>query len=338
VELARRGAHVAAMPHAARSIEPQIEWQGKSYAIDDFMSSNRMSGVLVLKNGEIVLERYGMGRNPQDRWTSFSVAKSVTATLLGAAIQDGYIKSLDDFVTQYIPELSGSAYEGVKIRHLITMTSGVRWNEDYSDPGSDVAQSSVWTGEPGVNPLVSYMRRLPSEAKPGTKFVYKTGETDMAGILVARASGKGLAQYLSEKIWRPFGMERDAIWIVDRAGMERGGCCISMTLRDYGRFAMFIAGGGKAENTQVLPAWWLAEATTNQLRPPATGSYGYFWWTRDEGFDALGIFGQSIHFFPRQNLIVVINGAAALAVDRRFSAARVALLQAIGRATRSDGQ
>ncbi|HYM35618.1 MAG TPA: serine hydrolase domain-containing protein, partial [Steroidobacteraceae bacterium] len=261
--------------------------------------------------------------------TSFSVGKSVTSILLGAAIQDGYIKSLDEPVTKYVPQLKGSGYDGVKIRQLITMTSGVKWNEDYTDMNSDVARSSMWEGEPGMNPLVSYMRRLPRESEPGTKFVYKTGETDMAGIVVANAVHKGLAQYMSEKLWQPYGMERDAIWMVDRGSMERGGCCISMTLRDYARVGLFVLEGGKANGKQVVPVWYLQEATTNQLKPPAQGDYGYFWWGRgDDGYSAQGIYGQQIRIAPKDNLIVVINAAFLKPTDRSLSAAQNAVLNA----------
>src|SRR5262249_42435385 len=158
-----------------------------------------------------------------------------------------------------VPQLSGSGYDGVNIRQLITMTSGVKWNEDYTDPKSDVALSSAWPGEPGMNPRVSYMRGLPKESEPRTKLVYKPTETDMAGILVANAVHKGLAQYLSEKLWRTYGMERDAIWMVDRGSMERGGCCISMTLRDYARVGLFVLEGGKANGKQIVPEWYVKE-------------------------------------------------------------------------------
>jgi len=261
----KRGATVRPLPVASTQLRPRISWHGTTYDdVGAFMQAARFSGLLVIRDGEIVLEHYAFDRKPEDRWTSFSVAKSVTAILLGAAIQDGHIKSLDEPVTKYVPQLSGSGYDGVNIRQLITMTSGVKWNEDYADPNSDVARASAWPGEPGMNPLVSYMRRLPREAEPGTKFVYKTGETDMAGLLVANAVGKGLAEYLSEKIWRPYGMERDAIWMVDRGGAERGGCCMSMTLRDYGRLGLFMLEGGRAGAKQVVPEWYLQEATTDQ--------------------------------------------------------------------------
>src|SRR5690606_29854148 len=158
----------------------------------------------------------------------FSVAKSVTSTLVGAAIQDGKIAGLGAPVTDYIPELKGSGYDGVTVRQLLMMSSGVKWNEDYSDPKSAVAQAGAPILEPGVNPIVSYMRKLPREHAPGTVFHYNTGETDLVGLLVSNAVGMSLSDYASEKIWKPYGMERDAIWVVDGAGRERGGCCISM--------------------------------------------------------------------------------------------------------------
>ena len=192
-----------------------------------------------------------------------------------------------------------------------------------------MARASAWPGEPGMNPLVSYMRHLTCEAPAGSKFVYKTGETDMAGILVANATHKGLAQYMAEKLWQPYGMERDAIWMVDRGSMERGGCCISMTLRDYARVGLFMLDGGKIGSKQVLPPWYVQEATSNQLKPPATGDYGYFWWGRgNDGYSAQGIFGQQIRIVPKEKLIVVINAAFPKATDRSLSAAQNAVLTA----------
>lgn len=328
VRIAKRGAKIRPLPLATRQIAPTITWNEKAYAdVDTFMVAARMSGILVIKDGKIAMERYAFGRKTEDRWTSFSVGKSVTSILLGAAIQDGHIKSLDEPVTKYVPQLKGSGYDGVNIRQLVTMTSGVKWNEDYTDPNSDVAQASAWAGEPGMNPLVSYMRRLPREAAPGTKFVYKTGETDMAGILVANAVGKGLAQYMSEKLWQTYGMERDAIWMVDRGGMERGGCCISMTLRDYGRVGLFMLEGGKANGKQILPAWYAQESTSDQVVPPADGDYGYFWWGRgDDGYSAQGIFGQQIRIVPKEKLIIVINSAYLKPTDKTLVAAMNAVL------------
>jgi CubicO group peptidase (beta-lactamase class C family) len=326
-----RGPQVHPLPVAAHPINPHFATGGKTYDTASYMAAFRASGVLVIKDGQIMLERYGLGRAPTERWTSFSVAKSVTSTLIGAAIKDGKIKSLDDAVTAYIPELKGSAYEGVTVRQLITMTSGVKWNEDYTDPNSDVAKVGLSQLEPGVNPVVSYMRRLPREAAPGTKFLYKTGETDLAGILLSNAVGMPLADYLSLKIWKPYGMEQDGIWIEDIAGHERGGCCISMTLRDYGRFGQFVLDGGKAGGVDVLPAGWIEDATSPHVKAPP---YGYFWWLIPGGYEAEGIFGQTVSVFPKEHLVVVINSAWPGAWVDKIDAVRMKYLDAIRAAAR----
>jgi CubicO group peptidase (beta-lactamase class C family) len=322
----KRGHNVHALPKATEQINPLFDADGQAYDTAGYMAAFRVSGVLVVQNGKIILERYGLGRRPRDRWTSFSVAKSVTSTLIGAAIKDGKIKSLDDPVTTYIPQLLGSAYEGVSVRQLITMTSGVKWSENYTDPDSDVAKEGLSIIEPGMNPVVSYMRRLPREAPPGSKFSYKTGETDLAGILLSNAVGEPLSQYLSEKIWRPYGMEQDGVWAEDLAGHERGGCCMSMTLRDYGRFGLFTLEQGEIDGVQTLPAGWMQDATDVHVTEPR---YGYFWWLTDGGYEARGIFGQSLSIFPGENLVVVINAAWPAATDKNISRIRGLYIQAI---------
>ncbi|MDB5493469.1 MAG: beta-lactamase [Phenylobacterium sp.] len=335
-QVVKRGAKVHPLPRATRQIEPSFEFDGKTWTIADYMKAYRVSGLLVLKDGKIVLERYGLGRKPADRWTSFSVATSVTSTLVGAAIQDGKIKSLSAPVTDYIPELKGSAYEGVTVRQMLMMSSGVKWNEDYVDPKSDVAVAGTAILEPGVDPIVSYLRKLPRANPPGGKFNYNTGETDLVGILVAKAVGEPLAQYASRKIWKPYGMERDAVWMTDLGGYERGGCCISMTLRDYARVGQFILGGGKAGGKQVVPADWTAEATKKQIDNGATepgAGYGYFWWIRaPDRYEAVGIFGQSITTFPKDRLIIVQNAAWPRATGKDLSAARNAMIEGVMKA------
>lgn len=331
VRTIKRGTKVHPLPSAGRTIAPTFSYAGKTWTVDDYMAAYHVSGVLVLKDGKVLLEKYAMGRKPTDRWTSFSVAKSVTSTLVGAAVQDGKLK-LADPVTQHIPELKGSAYEGATVKDLITMSSGVKWNEDYADPKSDVALAGTTGLEPGVNPIVSYLRKLPRAHAPGTTFNYNTGETDLVGILVSNAVGKPLSQYASEKLWKPYGMERDAIWMVDAAGHERGGCCISMTLRDYGRVGQFILDGGVADGKAILPPWWTAQATTVQIgngQPPPAG-YGYFWWVRGNGsYDASGIFGQSITTFKDDRLVIVLNSAWPQAVGRELGAARTAFVEGV---------
>jgi CubicO group peptidase (beta-lactamase class C family) len=318
-------------PHPLPAGAPLASALGGEPAVAKLMSDMNMVGLLVLQDGRVRLERYARGFAPGQRWTSFSVAKSLTSTLVGAAVKDGFIKSLDDPVTRYIPELSASAYDHVTVRQVLTMTSGVRWNEDYTNPESDVARMFAVAPASGEDVTVSYLRRLPREAAPGTKWVYKTGETNLIGVLVRRATGKPLSRYLSERIWRPYGMEADAYWQVDEGGQEIGGCCLSMTLRDYARVGQFVLDGGKAGGRDVVPSSWFAQATRAQadIGVPGRG-YGYQWWAGPQGtFSAVGIFGQMIHLDPARRLVIVALSNWPQATGRELSAARAALAMKI---------
>ena len=295
-----------------------------------FMSAERVRGVLVLQDGKVRLERYAPPQSAETRWNSFSVAKSITSTLVGAAIKDGYINSLDDPVTRYITALRGSAYDDVTVQQLLTMTSGVKWNEDYTDVNSDVARMYAQAPEPGFDMTVSYVRKLPREAPPGTKWVYKTSETNLVGVLVAEATRKRLADYLSEKIWRPYGMERDAQWMIDDVGHEQGGCCLAVTLRDYGRFGQFIVDGARIEGKPIVPDNWLSEATRTQVSTGAGTGYGYQWWTRDDGtFEARGIYGQTLYIDRARRLVIVINSATEQPTGRGSGQARQNFIAAV---------
>ncbi|WP_339846428.1 serine hydrolase [uncultured Halopseudomonas sp.] len=285
--------------------------------VDAYMDSQRAAALVIVQGGKVRLEKYGLDFGPEGRWTSFSVAKSFTSTLVGAAIKDGYIKSADDMVSDYIPDLKGSAYDNVTIEQLLTMTSGVAWNEDYADPQSDVALFNAHKAEPGVDVTVSYMRQLKAEAAPGTKWVYKTGESNLIGVLASSAANKTLSEYLSEKIWKPFGMQQDATWLLGSGGHEIGGCCMQAATRDFARFGLFIMGGGIAGGEAVLPEGWIAKATTKQADIGVPGhGYGYQWWTLDDGtYIAQGIFGQGIFIDPKRQLVIASNGNWPQATD-----------------------
>lgn len=273
--------------------------------LDAFMAAQRSAAVLIVHDGRLRLERYGLGFHGDGRWTSFSVAKSITSTLVGAALRDGHIKSMDDNVTAYIPALKGSAYDTVSVRQLLTMTSGVRWNEDYGDPDSDVNRFNAYQPEPGGDALLGYLRQLPREVAPGTRWNYSTGETNLVGILVSQATKKPLADYLSEKVWVPAGMEQQATWLLSRTGNEISGCCIQAAARDYARFGLFILDGAE----RIVPPGWLAEATGQRVDTgrPQLG-YGYQWWIHGDGsFSARGIFGQGIFIDPKRKLVVTVN-------------------------------
>ncbi len=287
--------------------------------VDAYMKAQRTAGLVIIHDGKIRLEKYGLDFNGEGKWTSFSVAKSFSSTLVGAAIKDGYIKSIDDKVSAYIPDLKGSAYDEVSIKQLLTMTSGVKWNEDYGDPKSDVALFNTHKAEPGVDVTVSYMRKLPREAPAGTKWVYKTGETNLIGVLVSSATKKTLSAYLSEKIWVPFGMEQDASWLLGSTGHEISGCCIQASTRDYARMGLFMLGGGMAGGKAVLPDGWIAAATTKQADiGELENGYGYQWWTVNDGsYAAQGIFGQGIFIDPKRKLIIASNSNWPQATDRQ---------------------
>lgn len=272
------------------------------------MAETGTAGIMVLEDGHVRFEAYNLDLAPEDRWTSFSVAKSFTSTLLGAAVKDGFIASLDDPVTKYIPGLAGSAYEGVTVRQIATMTSGVRWNEDYTDPNSDVAQMNRFVVEYGPEAIVAQMRQLPREAEPSAKWVYKTGETNLIGVLVENAVGKPLAEYAKAKIVDPAGFAGGLFWMVDPRGGNIGGCCLSITLADYARMGQFALEGGK----DTVPDGWFAEAGAPQVdfgaNAPGFG-YGYQWWTYPEGaYGAQGIFGQGITLVPEKGLVIAYVG------------------------------
>ncbi|MES3001943.1 MAG: serine hydrolase [Pseudomonadota bacterium] len=303
--------------------------------VDTYMAGQRSAALLIVQDGKLRLERYGLGFDATGRWTSFSVAKSFTSTLVGAALRDGFIKSMDDKVSAYIPEMKGSAYDDVSVRQLLTMTSGVKWNEDYADPNSDVARFNNHKPEDGVDSLVSYMRRLPRDVPAGTRWNYSTGETNLVGILVNRATKKPLATYLAEKIWVPAGMEQQATWLLSKTGQEISGCCIQATARDYARMGQFILGGARVNGQSIVPDGYLAEATTTRvgIGQPNRG-YGYQWWTYADGsFAARGIFGQGIFIDPKRKLVIVSNANwAGGARDPAASGAREAFYVAVQKA------
>jgi CubicO group peptidase (beta-lactamase class C family) len=277
--------------------------------LDDYMASQRTAGLVIIQDGQVRVERYGLDFDAEGRWTSFSVAKSFTSTLVGAAIQDGYIRSLEDQVSDYLPGLQGSAYDEVSIRQLLTMSSGVQWNEDYEDPNSDVAQFNNAQPEPGMDATVSYMRRLPRAHPPGEVWHYNTGETNLIGVLVSTVTGRSLAEYLEERIWHPAGMASQATWLQGQSGHEIAGCCIQASTRDFARFGLFVLANGQVGGRAIVPANWFDEAIQKQkdIGSPGRG-YGFQWWTYDSGaVAAQGIFGQGIFIDPARRLVIATH-------------------------------
>lgn len=297
---------------------------GHTYDIDRYMAHNHVVGLLIIHDDAIVLERYARGNTPETRWYSFSVAKSVVSMLVGAAIKDGYISSLDAPVTDYLPLLKGTAYEEVTVRHAMQMSSGVAWDEDYTDPRSDIAQ----TGGSALDRL-RYLIQKPRVAPPGTTFNYNTEETNLVGALLRAAIGNNLSTYLQAKVWTPFGMEHDANWLLlSESGAEHGGCCLSATLRDYGRIGLFALRNGRLpDGRETLPSGWMTVSTTPS---PANERYGLLWWLRPDGaYAAIGIYGQAIYIDPARRLVIVTHGAWPQPTGRAFSAHRDAFFAAV---------
>ncbi len=304
--------------------------------VDAYLTSQHGAALLIVQGGKLRLERYGLGFDGGGRWTSFSVAKSFTSTLVGAALKEGHIKSMDDKVSDYLPDMKGSAYDDVSVRQLLTMTSGVAWNEDYGDPNSDVARFNNHVPEPGVDALVSYMRKLPRAAPPGERWNYSTGETNLVGVMLMAAIKRPLAEYLQEKIWQPVGMQQEATWLLSKTGKEISGCCLQAAPRDFARFGQFILEGAKLGGEPLVPEGWLHEATHKQadIGQPGRG-YGYQWWTYDDGsVAARGIFGQGIFIDPKRQLVIVTNSdwAKAGSANNPQYAEREAMYQTVQKA------
>jgi CubicO group peptidase (beta-lactamase class C family) len=314
-----RGPSIRPLPQADTPLTTvTFSDHGTRYTLDEYLSLNRVTGLLVLQDGRIALERYRVGNTERTRWMSMSIAKSVTSTLIGAALKQGYIASLDDPVTRYVPALRGSAYDKVPIRDVLMMASGARWNEDRHDPASDrrhllEAQISQVPGS-----ALAVMRGLPRAAAPGAVNNYSTGEAQVAAEVVRRAVGLPLATYLSERIWSRFGMEADANWWLDSpGGTEIGGSGISATLRDYGRFGLFMLEGGVAGGDSILPHGWVREASTPKVLADGTPlDYGYMWWPstsrasrRDGAYVAEGLYGQFLYVNPAARVVIVVWSA-----------------------------
>lgn len=315
----KAGGKILELPKADKQLT-NVEFKvgDKDYDLYDFMALDSMTALLVLKDGKIAYETYQRGNTEKTRWMSMSVAKSITSTLTGIAIKDGLIAGLDAPVVDYVPALKGSAYDGVSVKDVLMMSSGVKWNETYTDAASD--RRALLKAQIGQEPgsAMKLMAGLPRAADPGTVNNYSTGETQVLGEIVHGAVKKPLADYLSEKIWVPFGMESDATWWLDSPdGVEIGGSGISAVLRDYGRFGLFFLNDGKIDGKSILPDGWVKEASLpTKLKNGEKLDYGYMWWTgwtdasiKDGAFAAVGIQGQNIYINPAKNVVIVTFGA-----------------------------
>ncbi len=318
VRIVHRGGPVRPLPKRAAAL-PAIRFEDKCSTLDlyDYMATNRVAGLLILKNGEVAFEQYELGANPGTHWSSWSLAKSITSTLTGAAIADGLINSVDDPVTRYVPVLRGGVYEGVTIRQILTMSSGVKWNETYTDPTSDRRQllQRQIAQKPGE--MLKFMSSLGRAGPPGSIWNYNTGETVVLGAVIEGATHRPLAEYLTQKIWSKAGMEHDATWWVESPnGMGVAGTGLAATLRDYARFALIVAADGRVDGVSLVPPGWFDEASKAHEIGGKRVGYGFMWWVPEskhpltEGaFEGEGIFGQYLYVNRRENLVIVVLSA-----------------------------
>ena len=308
--LVRRGTTPSTLARA--TVEPAVryEYQGQTFTLEDYLARNPTTGLLVAQGDTILVERYQYARHDQHRFTSWSMAKTVTAMLIGIAIGEGRIRSVDDPAAAYVPALAGTEYGRTSLRHLLQMSSGVRFVEEYRE-NDDVSRLVVDTfrqiGSGGVEAVTPFNVRV---APSGTRFYYASIETQVLGLVLRSAVGRPVADYLQEKIWEPMGAEADASWLIDRAGQEATYCCLNAVLRDYARLGLLLAHDGYWRGRQIIPAAWIKEATI--VRPgqpqPATGGYGYQVWIlagERRMFALRGIRGQAIFVDPASRLVMV---------------------------------
>lgn len=341
VVVARKGP-VRPIPAAtSRLKEVHFQSDNKNYDLFDYLTDNRIAGLLVLKDGKVAFEDYELGTTPATRWASFSMAKSVSSTLVGAAIEQKLIDGLDAPIARYVPALKGGGYDGVSVRNLLQMASGVRWDETYTDPKSDVSKLGMKLLEKKPGTVVNYMSALPKAGSPGSVWNYSTGETYLVGAVIEGATHKSLAAYLSETLWSRLGMEQDATWWQESpGGMGLAGAGMGATLRDYGRFGLFVQQDGVIDGKRIVPEGWFREAGGAHMIGGKAVDYGYLWWPMPAGdpihkgaFAARGIYGQLIYINPAQKLVIVAlsarskpTGSAALN-DWAFFAAVAKALQ-----------
>lgn len=320
-----RAGPVSELPRGpALALSSYVFTEDAPLPLEDYFQRARTTGLIVLKRGQVVYERYRLGADATSRFTSWSVAKSFVSTLVGFAVAEGRIRSVDDAVSDYLPELKGSAYDGVPIKAVLQMSSGVDFREDYVSTVSDSERMWNETMQYGKQSLTDFARTTKRARPPFARFNYAGVETVVLGWLVSRTTGMTLADYLSAKIWGPLGMESDADWMTDGRGPkanEAAFCCIGATLRDYARFGLFMAEGGQWQGRQLLPRAWVEQAThpdrpqvqPGKLDPDYVLGYQYQWWVLPAsmkelaGFEGQGIYGQFLYVNPAEKVVIVMT-------------------------------
>lgn len=311
-----RGKHVRDLPLRAGGMPSlRIEDQGRVFDIYDYLATNGVAGLLVMKGGHVAFETYQRGISPATRWNSCSLAKSVAATLVGMAVKEGAIESLDDPVTRYAD--LGGVYREVSVRQMLRMCSGVQWNEDYGDLASERRQLLEIQTRWQAGGIREFMKQLPAREPAGQAWAYSTGESYLLSAVMEGATGQRLCSYLQTRLWSRLGMESDASWWAESpGGMTIAGSGMHATLRDYARFGQFVLDGGRVDGDSLLPEDWVSQSGSPYRIGQTLIPYGYMWWVPElqdpvlqGAFQAEGIYGQFIHVNPAHELVVVVLSA-----------------------------
>jgi CubicO group peptidase (beta-lactamase class C family) len=303
------------LPRAPAELALSYAHRGARHDPDSYLARHPATGLLVIRDGVILLERYRYGRGAGHRFTSQSMAKTMTAMLVGVAVAEGRIRSIDEPAAAYVPEFAGSELGATPIRALLHMASGLAFRETY-DGADDAARMSreLWR-RGGVGTERAVAQFAAREMPPDTRFLYAGRDTVALGLVLARATGETLAGLMASRIWGPIGAEADASWITDAGGQEAAHCCLGAVLRDWGRFGLLLARDGEWGGRQVIPRDWVIAATTaapGSFLAPGTASrfygYGYQTWILPgprRQFALLGIHGQAIFVDPVARLVLV---------------------------------
>ena len=321
-EWVRKPAKAYALREPVIPFSLQYEFGGVKYSLDEYLRRNYVTGFLVLHDDQIIFERYLHGADQGSRFVSQSVGKSIASILVGAAIDEGKIHSIDDPVDKYLPYLASSGYHGVSIRNTLEMATGVDYSEDYRDPHSGAALigAALLTGKPTFHDFAASIKA--TATKPGTKFNYQSVNTQVLGLLLERVSGKRLNELAEEKLWKKIGAQSDAFFYESKDQPDTCAfACFNATLRDYARVGLMMMRDGTLGRQRVVSTSWVHDSTTPSadfLKPGALGElggplgYAYQWWIPpgdDGAFEAQGIFGQSIYVNPKMHVVIVQTSA-----------------------------
>lgn len=308
-----KAASASSMPRAATPSPITYEFQGTKYTLKDYLNRRRVTSLLIMKEGAVHHEHYQYERNDRHRFNSASMGKSVLGLLVGLAISEGAINSIDDLVVRYLPELKGTHFEKIRVKDLLTMSSGLTWSEGNASGGHYRQMLRVMDQKGGIDVILNFKNQSVT-AEPGTTFFYSSFDSELLGRVLSSAVKTSVASYLEEKIWKPMGAEADAVWYTDRKRIERTHCCIGAVTRDYARLGALVAYQGQWNGKQIIPEPWLKEMTTLHSphlaqvaidREPRMG-YGYHIWLMKPNQVAFrGHRGQIIYVDMSKKIVMV---------------------------------